>query len=119
MTNHIRSPYTALALSVALCTGLVTQAACLPRPSPAVQVNVLRAMIVAESAFNEAVTAEQAAKKSGLLAGAAANKADALIFEANKVRKAAEAAERAGLNPDLASFTALIRQITDMTPKGH
>lgn len=82
------------------------------------QVLAIRTLIDAEAAFNAAVTAERAAETSGLLTGANAAKADALIAQAYSALKLARIAERAGVNPEVSSITALVVQIIALTPKG-
>jgi hypothetical protein len=74
-----------------------------------------KAMIVAESGFNAAVHAERQAKAAGVLKGAKAAEADALVAKAYAALKVARISYRAGGTPSTVDIVILTTQIIDLT----
>lgn len=76
-----------------------------------------RAMLMAETAFNVAATAELNAKGTGVLAGDRAVRADAIRHQAYAALLALRATYAAGRSPDVASFLLLTNQLLMLAGK--
>ena len=87
--------------------------------SSSIKITALRAGIDLEQAVYTAVTAERAAKVSGLLVGANAAKADASVEKLYVLLKQLRPLIDAGVSPDLGSITALIGDVMSIAQKGY
>lgn len=83
---------------------------------PSATVQAERALISAETLFNAAVNSARAAEAVGLLNGADQVEVEIDIKQAYAALLVARAAVAAGENPDIATISNLVTQITLLTP---